>query len=65
MPLITITDSFGTNGNKIAQKVAQNLGVGLFDDERLQSIVQETEVPARTDYRFDQRVPGFWERIKS
>ena len=65
MPLITITDSFGTNGNKIAQKVAQNLGVGLFDDERLQSIVQETELSARTDYRFDRRVPGFWERIRS
>jgi cytidylate kinase len=65
MPLITITDSFGTNGNEIAQKVAQNLGVGLFDDKRLQLIVKETEVSARTDYRFDQQVPGFWELIRS
>jgi cytidylate kinase len=65
MPLITITDSFGTNGNEIAQIVAQNLGVGLFDDKRLQSIVKETEVSARTDYRFDQQVPGFWELIRS
>jgi cytidylate kinase len=65
MPLITITDSFGTNGNEIAQNVAQNIGVGLFDDKRLQSIVKETEVSARTDYRFDQQAPGFWERIRS
>jgi hypothetical protein len=39
MPLITITASFGTNGNEIAQIVAQNLGVGLFDDKRLQSVM--------------------------
>ena len=65
MPLITITDSFGTTGNEIARKVATNLGVGLFDDKRLESIVKETEVSTRTDYRFDQQVPGFWERIRS
>ena len=65
MPLITITDSFGTNGNEIAQIVAKNLGIGLFDDKRLQLIVKETEVSARTDYRFDQQTPGFWERIRS
>jgi len=65
MPLITITDSFGTNGNEIARIVAQDLGVGLFDDKRLQSIVKETEVSARTDYRFDQQAPGLWERIRS
>ena len=65
MPLITITDSFGTNGNEIAQKVAQNLGVGLFDDKRLQLIVKDAEVSVRTDYRFDQQAPGFWELIRS
>ena len=65
MPLITVTDSFGTNGNEIARAVAQDLGVGLFDDKRLQLIVKKTEVSVRTDYRFDQQAPGFWELIRS
>ena len=37
MPLITITDNFGTNGNEIAQIVAAKLDVELFDDRRLQN----------------------------
>jgi cytidylate kinase len=65
MPLITITDSFGTKGNEIAQIVAQSLGVGFFDDERLQTIVTETGMSACTEYRFDQHAPGFWERLRS
>jgi cytidylate kinase len=65
MPLITITDSIGTNGNAIAQIVAERLGVGLFDDKRLQAIVQENGTPAGREYRFDQRAPGFWDCLLS
>jgi cytidylate kinase len=65
MPLITITDSFGTNGNEIAQLVAERLGVGLFDDKRLQVIVNETGTSAGLEYRFSQQAPGFWDRLLS
>jgi cytidylate kinase len=65
MALITITHGYGTKGNEIAKIVAQRLGVELFDDERLQTIVTETGMSARTEYRFDQHAPGFWERLRS
>ncbi|MGD9353241.1 MAG: cytidylate kinase family protein [Desulfobacterales bacterium] len=65
MPLITITASFGTKGNEIAQIVAQKLGVGFFDDGELKSIVTETGITVPTEYNFDQHAPGFWERLRS
>ena len=65
MPLITITDSIGTNGNAIAQIVAERLGVGLFDDKRLQAIVHKTGTSAGLEHRFDQQAPGFWDRLLS
>lgn len=65
MPLVTITDSFGTNGYEIARIVAEGSGVGLFDDKKLQEIVKETGIPAGTEYLFDQLAPGFWERLLS
>jgi cytidylate kinase len=65
VPLITITDSIGTNGNTIAQIVAEKLGVGLFDDKRLQEIVNQTRTSASLEYRFDHQAPGFWDRLLS
>ena len=65
MPLITITDSFGTQGNKVARIVAQRLSVELFDDKKLQSSVADADRLGRTEYRFDRRAPGFWERLRS
>lgn len=65
MSLITITDSIGTNGNAIAQIVAEKLGVGLFDDKRLQAIVNETGTSTGLSYRFDQQAHGFWDRLLS
>jgi len=65
MPLITITASFGTRGNEIAQIVAQILGVGFFDDNKLKSIVAETGMTMPSGFSFDQHAPGFWERLRS
>jgi cytidylate kinase len=65
MPLSTITAGFGTKGNEIAQIVAKKLGVGVFDDKRLQSIAMETDMPVPTEYDFDQHAPGFWDRLRS
>ena len=65
MPLITINHSFGTDGKGIAQTVAQKLGVELFDDKKLLSILTKNEMSTSTEYRFDQQAPGFWERLRS
>jgi len=65
MPLTTITDSFGNNGNEIARIVAEASGVELFDDKKLQAIVMEAGMSAGTQYRFDKHSPGFWERLLS
>ncbi len=65
MPLITINHSLGTDGKGIAQTVAQKLGVELFDDKKLLTIVTKTEMSTSTEYRFDQQAPGFWERLRS
>ena len=63
MPLITITDSFGTSGKEVARIVADESGVAFFDDRRLQAIVMETGKLAGIEYSFDQLAPGFWERM--
>ena len=65
MPLITITDNFGTKGNEIAQIVAAELDVELFDDGRLQNIVTKTGMPASAKYRFEKHAPGFWGLLHS
>ncbi len=65
MPLITITDSFGTQGNEVARIVAQKLSVELFDDKKLQASVTVAEGPIRSEYRFDRQAPGFWDRLRS
>jgi cytidylate kinase len=62
---MTITDSFGTNGNEIAHTVAQQLGVGFFDDKKLQAIVSEMGISTQSEYQFDRHSPGFWERLRS
>ena len=64
MSLITITASFGTKGNEIAQIVANKLGVGFFGDNELKSIVTENGMAVPTEYNFDQHAPGFWERLR-
>lgn len=65
MPLITVTDSFGNNGFEVAKVVAENLGVEVFDDKRLQAIVTERGVSSGIGFDFDKQTPGFWERLLS
>ena len=65
MPLITISHGFGTEGYDIAQLVSQRLGVNLYDDERLKTIVKEMGVPTQSAYHFEEHAPGFWERLRS
>ena len=60
MTLITITQNFGGDGTAIARKVADGLGVELFDDRKLQGLVQVRGIPSRRSAASMKRRPGSW-----
>jgi cytidylate kinase len=61
MPLITITQNFGSNGLAIARKVAEGLGCELFDDQKLHDLVQQKGISAKEINHLDEKSPGFWD----
>ncbi len=63
MTLITITQNFGGDGMAIARKVADGLGIDLFDDRKLQGLVQARGIPSEEIGRFDGKAPGFLDRF--
>ena len=60
MPLITITHTFGSEGEEVARRVAEALGCELFDDSRLKRLVQDKGISAEEFNRLDERTPGYW-----
>ena len=64
MPLITINYNFGTDGRSVAQSIAQRFDVALYDDAKLHSIVKKTDKYNSSDYQFDSKAPGFWDRLR-
>ena len=65
MPLVTLNYSFGSDGRDIAQAVAKHLGVALYDDDALKTILKKTDQHKAHEYDFNYRAPGFWERLMS
>jgi cytidylate kinase len=65
MPLITITQSMGCAGAKIAELVADRLHLELYDDARLQRTVQTMGKPLEDLKHFDEKAPGFFDRLIS
>jgi CMP/dCMP kinase len=65
MTLITITQNFGGEGMAIARKVADELGIELFDDKKLQGLVQASGIAYSEISRFDEKAPGFLDQIMS
>jgi len=63
MTLITITQNLGGDGMAIAHKVADELGVELFDDRKLQRLVKDSGIPYSEISRFDEKAPGFLDQI--
>ena len=61
MPLITITQNFGSNGLAIARKVAEELGWELFDDQKLHELVQRQGISAQEISQLDEKSPGYWD----
>jgi cytidylate kinase len=63
MALITITQNFGGDGMAIARKVAEEFGVEMFDDSKLQKLVQASGIPYSEISHFDKKAPGFLDQI--
>lgn len=60
MSLITITHSFGIDGTEVARHVAETLGWKLFDDDRLQGLIQGRGIAPEEVKKHDGKAPGFW-----
>ena len=65
MSLITITQNMGCPGEKIAGIVASSLDLELYDDVRLQQTVQAMGTGHADLEHFDQKAPGFFDRLIS
>jgi cytidylate kinase len=65
MSLITITQSMGCPGEEIAKLVADRLDLELYDDARLQRTVQTMGKELQDLKHFDEKAPGFFDRLIS
>jgi len=65
MSLITITQSMGCMGDQIAKLVADRLDLELYDDARLQGTLQNMGRDLADLKGFDERAPGFFDRLLS
>jgi cytidylate kinase len=60
MSLITITQNYGSDGTEVAGQVAQTLGWKLFDDRRLQELIQKRGIAPEEVNQLDEKAPGYW-----
>lgn len=65
MSLITVSSDFGTNGGKIAQKIADKLGIELYDDQKLQQKAISMGVSSKDLGGLDEKAPRLFERLFS
>ncbi len=63
MALITVTSSFGSDGEKIAQMVADQLGIELFDDRKLQHRALSLGISNDEVDHLNEKAPGFFDRL--
>jgi len=64
MPLITISQDYGSHGYYVAQRVAQELQLELHDDETLRKAAVELGVEKENLDALKEQVPGFFDRLK-
>jgi len=65
MPLITISQSMGSEGETIARPVAEQLNYELYNDDKLQKIAKKLGLYAEDLIDLDENVPGLIDRILS
>ena len=64
MPLLTISENLGSGGMSIARRVAEKLGLNLYDDDRLQKEAAEMGIRAEdVKTNMDAKAPGFFDQI--
>jgi len=61
MSLITITQNYGAEGPEVARQVAETLGWKLFDDHRLQELIQKRGIAPEEVKKLDEKAPGYWD----
>lgn len=65
MALITITASFASGGDEIVLKVAEKLGLQVYDDQRLQKEAVHMGISERELKSLDEKAPGLFDRLFS
>jgi cytidylate kinase len=63
MALITFTSSFGSGGEKIAQAVADTLGLEFYYDRKLQLRARSMGISNEEIEGFDEKAPGILDRL--
>lgn len=57
--VVTVSRDYGSGGREIAQMVARQLGVELYDKELLNAVVEKSGVDVRLMERLDEKTRGF------
>ena len=65
MSLITISYSTGTDGQRIARRVAKDLNLELYDDQKIQEMVVSLGIRTEDIKDLDEKEPGFFDRLLS
>ncbi|MDO9515035.1 MAG: cytidylate kinase family protein [Syntrophales bacterium] len=63
MALITITTGIGCGGPEIARRVANGLGIPLYDDEKLREESIAMGLSSKELKSLDEKAPGFFSRV--
>ncbi|MFO7985156.1 MAG: cytidylate kinase-like family protein [Desulfatiglandaceae bacterium] len=63
MPLITLTAGIGCGITDVAEQVARELKVELFDDQRLQKVAVDIGFSSQDLKAFDVKAPGLLDRM--
>ena len=59
--VVTISREEGSGGRKIAQMLAEQLGVPLYDKELLNAVVEQSGIDVKLMERLDEKTRGFWD----
>ena len=63
MSLITVTSLFGSGGEMIAQKVAEQLGIEFIDDTKLQARAISMGISSKDLEGLDEKAPRLFDRL--
>jgi cytidylate kinase len=63
MSLITVTTSIGCGAMSVSQKVADDLNIEIYDDERLQQEALNMGYSSEDLKGFDEKAPGLFDRL--